>query len=96
LPPRRDPLSPGLLAKLRRWCAAQSGDAATAFRVLDGCEWVSCDSRAVPHTVCLVVQSEGLRRHLVIEKASARIVESDLRAALPSGVVMHSCPAMTS
>lgn len=91
LPPRREPLSPSFLARLHTWCDAlrRSGALAPTFRVLDGWEWVSCDSRAVPHTVCIVVQRDGARQHLLVDKASARIVESDLRAALPRAVVPH-------
>jgi hypothetical protein len=83
LPPRRVPLSATFLERIRLWAAAlrRSGGRASTFRVLGGWEWVSCDSRVVPHTVCLVVQTERRRQHLFIEKASARIVESDLRAA---------------
>ena len=42
------------------------------------------DSRAVPHSVCVLVGTGRYRRRFVIEKASERITLADVRAALAS------------
>jgi hypothetical protein len=45
-------------------------------------EWLSLDSRAIPHTVSILVEAGGAHRHVVIERASERILATDVRAAM--------------
>lgn len=54
-------------------------------------EWVSMDSRAVPHSVCVLVGTGRARRRFVIEKASERIALADVHAVSASqGLRAHA------
>jgi hypothetical protein len=54
---------------------------ASTWKLVELSEWVSLDSRSIPHTVSILVEAGGAHRHLVIERASERIVAADVRAA---------------
>jgi len=49
---------------------------------IDVSEWVSVDSRSVPHTVVVTVAAGLKTRVLIIEKASERIDEADVCVSL--------------
>jgi len=54
-------------------------------------EWVSMDSRAVPHSVRVLVGTGRARRCFALDKASERIGFADVNAALPSpGLRTHA------
>mgnify|MGYP000013171881 CR=1 FL=1 len=89
LPPRQRSISPGVERALRSWVATLL-NLSVAERI-DVSEWVSTDSCSVPHSVFLTVGIGLETRVLVIEKASERIDEADVRmslraSALRSGV----------
>ena len=60
-------------------------------------EWVSMDSRAVPHSVWVLVGTGRARHRFVIDKASERIALADVHPALPSlglrAHARHAAPA---
>lgn len=89
LGPRRRGIDPVVARTLDSWIrGALHVPAETALDLL---EWVSMDSRAVPHSVCVVVGTGRARRRFVFEKASERITEVDVRAALLSqGLRAHA------
>jgi hypothetical protein len=82
LGPRRRLIEPSVERALRGW--VHEALRSTRAPLVGISEWVSLDSRAVPHTVSFIVDTGGARRHLVIEKASERIVRSDVNAVLAS------------
>ena len=81
LGPRRRCIDPSVLHTLKSWvCDALER---TAHGSIEVAEWVSMDSRAVPHIVLIGVGGAGRgRRSVAIRKASERIVEADIRTAL--------------
>jgi hypothetical protein len=83
-PPALGPVQRSIPADVQRTLHAWIRDelSASTARVVELSEWISRDSRAVSHTVCIVVEAHRARRQYVIEKASERIVEDDVREAL--------------
>jgi hypothetical protein len=95
LGPRRRAVDPAVARTLDSWVrnALHAPDAQS----IELREWVSMDSRAVPHSVCVVVGTGRARRRFVIEKASERINEADVHSALRSrglrADTRHAAPA---
>jgi hypothetical protein len=78
LPSRRRTLDSNVERRLRSWIrSALQLPTATPIQL---CEWISMDSRCVPHTLSVVVDG-AVFRHFTIEKASERILEADVRFA---------------
>jgi hypothetical protein len=89
LGPRRRAIDPAVGRTLDSWI--RSALHVPAEQSIDLFEWVSMDSRAVPHSVWGLVGTGRARRRFVIEKASERITEADVHAALPSqGLRAHA------
>ena len=82
LGPRRRAIVPAVARTLDAWIRSAL-DMPAETRV-ELSEWVSMDSRAVPHSVRVLVGTGRARRRFVIEKASERITLADVRAALAS------------
>ena len=80
LGPRRRRIAPKVERALRGWIHDELR--ASTGKLVDLSEWVSLDSRAIPHAVSILVEAGGAHRHLVIERASERIVAADVRAAM--------------
>jgi hypothetical protein len=85
LGPRRRDIDPTVQRRIESWVRGALEAASDLPMAIS--EWVSMDSRSVPHAVCVLVGEgrEG-RRLVVIEKACERIVEGDVRSALRSRV----------
>lgn len=83
LPARRRPIDASVERSLRSWIrSALQLPATSPIRL---CEWVSMDSRAVPHVLCATVGHGAVLRHFTIEKAAERIAEADVRLATGAG-----------
>lgn len=83
-PPALDPrlrrIDPAVERRLERWVRnilQLRLDTPLTFT-----EWVALDSRAVPHTLFIRAGAGREQRSFVIERASERIAELDLREAL--------------
>ena len=89
LGPRRRAIDADVARTLDSWIrSAMQLPAETSVGLF---EWVSMDSRAVPHSVCVLVGTGRYRRRFVIEKASDRITLADVHAARPSpGLRAHA------
>ena len=89
LGPRRRAIVPAVARTLDAWIRSAL-DMPAETRV-ELSEWVSMDSRAVPHSVRVLVGTGRARRRFVIEKASERITLADVHAARPSpGLRAHA------
>ena len=89
LGPRRRAIDPTVARTLDSWFRNALHE--PAEQSIELLEWVSMDSRAVPHSVCVLVGTGRYRRRFVIEKASERITLADVHAARPSpGLRAHA------
>jgi len=89
LGPRRRAIVPAVARNLDSWIRSAL-DMPAETRV-ELSEWVSMDSRVVPHSVCVVVGIGRARRCFANDKASERIGLADVNAALPSpGLRAHA------
>ena len=77
---RRRLIAPKVERALRGWIHDELR--ASTGKLVELSEWVSLDSRAIPHTVSILVEAGGAHRHVVIERASERILATDVRAAM--------------
>ena len=82
LDPRHRSIDPAIARALDSWF--RNALRLPADTSVELSEWVSVDSRAVPHRVCVLVGTGRASRRFVIEKASERIVLADVHAALRS------------
>ena len=79
-PPRRRTADPAVACTLASWVRSAlhlPRDAAVELS-----EWVSMDCRVAPHTLHILVGTGHARRLFVVEKASERIDEGDVRLAV--------------
>jgi hypothetical protein len=78
--PRRRVIDSAVGRRLESWF--KSALRVPADQSIEVLEWVSMDSRAIPHRVCILVGTGRAPRRFVIDKASERIALADVLAAL--------------
>jgi hypothetical protein len=78
--PRRGRTPPAVEGAIASW--VRRALLVPADATIEIAEWVATDSRATPHTVHVLVGTGRARRCFVLDKASERITEADVRAAV--------------
>jgi hypothetical protein len=77
---RRRTLAPNVEADLRRWLSEAYRSSGGKLVALS--EWISLDPRTTPHTLLVQVKFGTSHRDLMLEKASERLSEEDVRRAV--------------
>jgi len=78
--PRRRTADPAVAHTLDSW--VRSALHVPRDTTVELSEWVSMDCRVAPHTLHILVGTGHARRLFVVEKASERIDEGDIRLAV--------------